>query len=340
MTFPISKLVVVWRVTERCDFACHFCGSSRTLKRERADADAARVLGAGALWSEYQKRTGCQVLVSWLGGEPFLWQPLWDISKQFRNEFGLRVGVTTNGCALVSETTQAGMLDAFDQVTFSLDGIGAFHDRVRAANHSYAQLQAAIPKLVARKRMQNAALLVRVNTILMRDNIAAFENLCAQVCAWGVDELTFNLLGGRERPEFFPQQRVLPAQFDTFAEQLPRIREKMNARGLRISGSHAYVERLRMATRSRSVPIDDCAPGQEFLFVDAQGFAAPCAYTTRGYGIPVGQLRSVEDMSSLAARFSRQREAQKHAACADCPATHVFEKFAPVTYSMSMLSSL
>src|SRR5438105_11950174 len=81
-------LVVVWRINEVCNLACGFCGYSRAVARTRLSAreEQVRALGAvlagsraepefgvGAL-GRYGRAQGRGVMVSWLGGEPFLWR--------------------------------------------------------------------------------------------------------------------------------------------------------------------------------------------------------------------------------------------------------------------------
>src|SRR5205814_2443119 len=95
----MSTLVVVWRVSEACNLACGFCGYSREVLRPRASANEGQVRALGAALGAYGRAQGREVLVSWLGGEPFLWRPLLGVSRYFNGELGLQVAVTTNGIA-------------------------------------------------------------------------------------------------------------------------------------------------------------------------------------------------------------------------------------------------
>jgi MoaA/NifB/PqqE/SkfB family radical SAM enzyme len=93
-------MVVVWRVTERCNLACKFCGYDRELTRPRNDADPQLVRSLGSVLAEYQRATGDSVLVSWLGGEPLLWAHLANLTRTFREDYRLRISTTTNGTCL------------------------------------------------------------------------------------------------------------------------------------------------------------------------------------------------------------------------------------------------
>ena len=322
------QLVIVWRISERCNLGCGFCGYSRALQRPRASADAGQIMRFGALLRGYSDTYGQRVLVSWLGGEPLLWPPLAEISRTFHHEFGLQVGVTTNGTRLQSSAVCGQIIDDYDQVTISVDGPGVFHDQVRAAPGLYGRLQAAVRTLREMKERAGHGPILKANTVLMRDNVAQFESLCGELAAWGVEELTFNALGGGDRPEFYDQHHLLPEQMAWLRTALPEIRARVAPQGLRICGNTAYLERLERAAQGVPAPVADCAPGQRFLFIDEQGRASPCSFTSHGYGIPLAALNHPHDLQDLPGRFAARRRQLTLAACGNCMSTQVFGKFA------------
>lgn len=323
------KLVIVWRVTEVCDLACPFCAYDRALSRPRAAAHAADVMRFGALLGEYARIHRREVLVSWLGGEPLLWKPLLETSRAFRREFGLRASVTTNGTRLDEKMVRERIVEDFDEITVSIDGVGSEHDRRRGTAGLCARLENSVRRIKEQKLKSGRGPRIRVNTVLMRDNIHSFESLCLALAGWGVEELTFNALGGRDRPEFFADHSLLPEQIERFCEQLPRIRERAAQTGLTVLGSDRYLERLAASTRNHPLPIADCRPGQQFMFVDERGAIAPCSFTAHGHGIRLNEIRAVDDLICLPARFAERKRAEMPAPCYDCPSTQVFGKFNP-----------
>src|SRR5512134_498073 len=92
-----SRLLVIWRVTEACDLGCAYCEYRRGLRQPRRSAEAGAVLAFGRVLAEYAEVTGREVMISWLGGEPLLWPPLWDVSATLRREHKLALSLTTSG---------------------------------------------------------------------------------------------------------------------------------------------------------------------------------------------------------------------------------------------------
>jgi len=322
-----NTLVIVWRVTEYCDLGCHFCAYSRHLRRPRRMADPDQVLAFGERLGAYAALYSRDVLVSWLGGEPLRWPPVFDLSRTFKRQFNLRVSATTNGTALTSPAVRQHIIEDFDQLTLSLDGLGAVHDQLRDAPGLYDQLRVNVASLRELRARLGRGPRLRVNTILMRDNIHAFEDLCRTLAEWGVEELTFNALGGRDRPEFYPAHSLLPEQIEPFRQALPGIRERLARLGLAIYGGEGYLQRIDSAARGVRIPVHDCQPGRQFLFIDERGFISPCSFTTRGYGVHLSEIRTSRDLHHLPARFTEHKQKEVLAACLDCPSTQVFGKF-------------
>ena len=321
-------MIVVWRVTERCNLACSFCAYDRRVARSRRDADPASVLAFGSALAEYQRVTADAVLVSWLGGEPLLWSPLERLTRTFVHDLGLRVSVTTNGTALASAKVREHLLDCYSEMTVSVDAVGEAHDRIRGWRGGFAQLRRVVP-LLAAARWRDSSPRLRANVVLMRDNVAGFAELCLELATWGIDEITFNQLGGNDRPEFWAGHRLSPNDVDRFAAHLPELRHALAARGVTLRGGDHYIERIRSSAAGRRLPVRDCGPGERFLFVSEQGTVSPCSFTESSFGVPIAELASGEDVAALPWRFGATRDARPASVtvCGDCPSTQVFAKF-------------
>jgi len=320
-------VIVVWRVTQRCTLACPFCAFDRRLPFPRASADPEAVAAFGAVLAEYRRATGDEVLASWLGGEPLAWPPLRALTERFV-ELGLRVSTTTNGTPLASASTRAHVVERYAELTVSVDAVGAAHDRLRGWAGGYERLRGYVAALVEARRANGHGPRLRANVVLMRGGVGAFEALCGELAGWGIDEITFNQLGGNDRPEFFAANRLLPEQAEWLQANVPRIRERLAERGVRLAGGAGYLRRIQASTRGERIAVGDCAPGRSFLFVDERGMAAPCSFTVRDYGVPLAEIDSADALRGLPARFAELRRRHRAAPCGDCHATHVFEKFA------------
>jgi MoaA/NifB/PqqE/SkfB family radical SAM enzyme len=321
-------MIVVWRVTQRCNLSCPFCSYDRTLGGRRMDADAGAVAALGASLAEFQRRRGERVLVSWIGGEPFLWPHLREMTVRFTTEFGLRISATTNGTTLGSAALRAHLIEHYDELTVSVDSIGPAHETLRGWPGGFAVLKSGLSDLAARKRAMGRGPRLRVNTVLMRDNVAEFGPLCDELADWGVEEITFNQLGGRDRPEFFPAHRLSPRDVATLAELRPRLRVRMAARGVTLLGGDEYVRRIEASTMGERLPVHDCRAGERFLFVDETGRVAPCNYTVQALGIPLAELSGDDGMEFLSERFGAARRTCRPVTCDDCHSTQVWGKFA------------
>lgn len=329
-------MIVVWRVTERCNLACPFCAYDRRVARPRRDADPAGMLAFGHALGAHQQTTGDPVLVSWLGGEPLLWRPLTALTETLTRDLALRVSATTNGTALASAAVRAHVVERYAELTVSVDGFAPLHDTLRGWPGGFQALRRAVRALVAERGGARTPLL-RANVVLMRDNVGELEALCLELASWGIDEITFNQLGGNDRPEFFPAHRLRRDDVARLGERVARLRERLAPLGVRLAGGEAYVERIVSSAAGRRLPVDDCGPGETFLFVSETGLVAPCSFTGESYAVPLGELATAADVAALPRRFAAMRAARRDAVCDDCPSTRVFAKFGAGAPSGPML---
>lgn len=322
------SLVVVVRVTTLCPMACQYCGYSREVMRDRRTLSTASLARFGHALQQYRSATGRKILVCWLGGEPYLWPDLWPVTQLYSEEYKLPIGVTTSAVNLDIPAIQRNTLRWIDELTISVDGLAEHHEWARQSPGTWPRLRRTVQKLA--KIRADFSPILRANLVLMRSNIDQFAAICRELATWGFDELTFNQLGGLDRPEFYPHNRILPAQWPTFRSQLTALRSALGARGLVIAGSDAYLDRLQATTMGNTVPVADCLPGQEFWFIDELGRLSPCSYTSHTYSLPIDELTAVQQLLQIPDQLKLLRQRTLCQACTDCHATHWFDKFRPV----------
>jgi len=317
----------VWRITERCNLSCPFCAYDQRVTRPRREADAEIIQRFGAVLSKYQQESGDMVLVSWIGGEPFLFPDLDRLTRHFATELGLRVSATTNGTALRNAALREHLLEDYAELTISVDGVGSVHDELRGWPDGYAALRTAVRKLSESKRAEHRGPLLRANVVLMRKTIGDFERLCSELADWGIEEIAFNQLGGRDRPEFFPTHRLLPEQAESLNQEVSRMRGRLAKLGVCLKGSPAYLARIQASSSDELIPLANCRPGEQFLFVNENGMASPCNFTAQDYGVAVTELTGAQSLRQLPLRFAQAQSNRRPAFCNDCHSTRVFDKF-------------
>ncbi|MFN7737571.1 MAG: radical SAM protein [Pirellula sp.] len=339
-SFEVSttdRFVVVVRVNTHCDLGCLYCGYSKDVHRQRRSISVKSLLRFGEVLRELQQVSGRKVLVSLLGGEPFQWPALIPVATQLV-QIDLSLSVTTNGLALENDQTARFAMDYMDEITISIDGLGADHDRLRGSRGMVERLERIVRRIVSHRIDANRSPdrgairggikpLIRVNTVLTRHTIADFERFAQRMADWGVDELTFNQLGGNDRPEFYPDNHLLEDQVHQFTEMFPRVRQELRERGLELSGSQSYLHRIACTARHQTIAIEDCFPATRFLFIDETGHASPCSFTSDCLGVPIDQITNATAIEALASTWQQQRRNHRPHVCKDCHATHVHSKF-------------
>jgi MoaA/NifB/PqqE/SkfB family radical SAM enzyme len=330
-----QRLVVVYRLTERCNLRCGFCAYDRELPFARREARSEDVLSLGHALSSYQTSQTVSVHLSLLGGEPFLWPALSEVEPQLAGKLGLSLGITTNGTALLSALVRQRLLQHYDEITVSIDAPGVLHESLRGFHGGYERLRFALGRLLRERQQQKPRL--RINVVLMRQTVPHFETLCRTLADWGIDEITFNQLGGADRPEFFAEHSLKLEQLAALNKVIPMLQQELAERGVLLRGGTQYLERIAETVQGRKLPVLDCGPGQTFLFVTEAGTVSPCSFTTPEYGVPSSTLRTARDIAELPARFHALRQQKRAAACNDCRSTHVFAKFAAPSSAPSTL---
>lgn len=321
-------MIVVWRVTEQCNLACPFCAYDKRLPFVRRHADPAEILRVARLAAQRVLQNGEDVLFSFLGGEPLTWRPLSGLARDIHG-LGVRLSVTTNGTTLGAKPARQHLVNYYGEVTISVDGFSDFHDAMRDWRGGFGKLRNGVTALAREAAAMKAPLKLRANIVLMRQNVGVFSSLCSELAGWGISEITFNQLGGRDRPEFYPTHRLRETDVDMLARELPSLRRSLAACGTALIGGEDYIERFRASACDLQNPVEECYPGEKFLFVDEVGRISPCSFTSEEYGIDTRTLRQPDDLADLPHRFRAMKLAQAARACADCLSTQVCGKFQP-----------
>lgn len=317
--------VIVYRITQDCNMRCRFCSYSCDVKRKRDSAEPELIGSFSEVLGEYRRLTGKNILVSWIGGEPLLYKDIIPLSKRLHS-LGICVSATTNG-TLLSESIIRDICGLFSEIVISLDSFKDCNDDVRQLSGHFSMVSEKIRLLNRIRSETGSGVKIKVNTILMRRNIADFERFCQYLAELGVDEITFNRLGGYDRPEFFGENRLLYSQSEKFAAELQSIKERLAERGLVIHGSKKYMERFMTAAQDIPSPIEECSPGSYFWFINENGFISPCSYTSYEYMYDLRKINCPADIDRVEEYFREMRRSCRSKWCDDCFCTQVYDKF-------------
>jgi MoaA/NifB/PqqE/SkfB family radical SAM enzyme len=319
--------VIVWRVTQNCNMSCLFCSYSKDIKRQRDIANETDIAEFLKILGKYKEVKNQELLISWIGGEPFLWNKIIPFSEEIFFKYGIKISATTNGLIISTEKIKSGIIKNFSEIVFSLDGFDKCNDRIRQFDGHYEKVINNISDLNNEKKANNSKLIIKINTILLRENIDQFEKFCYKLAETGVNELTFNQLGGFDRPEFYQENRLLTEQVNRFLISLPELKEKFSKIGLKIHGSNNYLNRILSSTENKKIPMDECNPGKWFWFINENGFISPCSYTSYEYKLHINEIKSVEDIENAGEYFKNLRKTTRSRWCEDCHCTQLYDKF-------------
>ncbi|MDO8330586.1 MAG: radical SAM protein [Fluviicoccus sp.] len=319
---PCTRVIVI-ETTTRCNLSCGFCAHDNRLALARRTHSADSLRQLVQVIGEHALNSGERILLSWLGGEPFLLKFLFGITEHARRKYPLSFSATTNGTRLHEAAIRRHIVEHYAEITVSVDGQADFHDRMRGRIGLFDSLRRGVQQLA----QEAPDLKIRVNTVLMRENFAGFPELCHELAGWGVSEITVNPLGGRDRPEFFPGNRLTPDLADQLPDMVDSIRAALSHKTTQLIFTEGYLKRIQASVRDIRLPIGDCRPGAGYLFVSASGTISPCAFTAGEYGIAMESVLTPAAFAVLPDAFRSMRQSLRAQACGDCPCTNVHGKF-------------
>lgn len=159
-----SDFVVVWRVTEGCNLSCPFCLYDKKLGGVRRDADLAQILKFTEILGAYSRQAGRRTLISWLGGEPFLWPHIEQVTHHAVSN-DLFVSSTTNGTTLGSTKIRKHIVDYYSEITLSIDAPGLVYEELRGWKNGYAKLKEYTQLLDEERKAAHSKLVLKANIV-------------------------------------------------------------------------------------------------------------------------------------------------------------------------------
>ncbi len=128
--------IIIWNFTNRCNLACHHCYSY-------ADPNSEDYLSTDTILNTVVelKKAGVKFVI-FSGGEPLIRRDIFDIAD-FMREQGIMTYLSTNGL-YIGEKNVKRIIDTFNYIGISIDGIEEVHDRFRGLDGAYRKSLDAI----------------------------------------------------------------------------------------------------------------------------------------------------------------------------------------------------
>jgi radical SAM protein with 4Fe4S-binding SPASM domain len=163
---PDRPAYVVWELTLKCDLACRHCGSraGKARPKELSLEQALEVVQQLADMGTEE--------VTFIGGEAYLY-PEWLKIVEATAAAGIRCGMTTGARALTPSMARQAKAAGIHNMSVSIDGLEATHDKLRAVAGSWQSCLAAFG------HMRDAGIVPFANTQFNRLNLPEIEDLAA-----------------------------------------------------------------------------------------------------------------------------------------------------------------
>lgn len=163
---------VFFELTRRCNLTCIQClnDSGSELSDELNHSQKVKIISDLA-------QSGIQE-VRFTGGEPLADKSWFEIAKEAK-KYGLRVSFGSNGTLITEPVVKLMQSIGVNSVITSLDGLKDTHEAIRG----YASWEKTI---LAISLLKEANIEVRVNFVLMRENIHEVYDLCEFILSKGV----------------------------------------------------------------------------------------------------------------------------------------------------------
>ena len=271
---------IQWHLTERCNLSCRHCYQERRKPVEMSSGDLKQEIdGAMEMFAAWEKEHDIFLSPSihFTGGEPFVYQGLWDVIAHARQS-GFNVAILTNGSLVTDEdavrASQLGIMD----VQVSLEGPPEIHDGIRGPGSFDAAVKGA-------RLLIEAGSKVSANMTLSCLNVESIEETIGIARGIGFSGMGFSRLvpcgsGGRLLSSMLTSSEIRNAYQRAFALNSPSFTV---ASGDPLAGVLSGVK----PSPQSHLTLSGCSAGFSGITITSDGSVMPC----RRIGLKIGNLR-------------------------------------------------
>jgi radical SAM protein with 4Fe4S-binding SPASM domain len=304
------EFFIQWHLTERCNLRCSHCYQGDEHVQEMTPDEVKRQIdGATEMFQAWESEHGISVSPSihFTGGEPFLYQGLWDLVAYARKK-GYGVALMSNGCLITNDDATRGSSLGVSDIQVSLEGPPDLHDSIRGRG-SFAAATKGVEALV---RSGNR---VSANVTLSRLNVDQIEETIEIARTMGFYGIGFSRIVPCGRGKGLSDRLLTPHELKQVYQRILSL----NTASFEVTSGDPLAGTLLepKIPSGCDLSLAGCSAGFSGITITSDGSVMPC----RRIGLVVGnvkrkRLRSIWASSRLLWRL-RERKSYK-GRCGQC----------------------
>jgi radical SAM protein with 4Fe4S-binding SPASM domain len=270
-----------WHLTERCNLRCRHCYQGGNVPSEMTPEEVKREIdGATEMFQAWESEHDVTVVpsVHFTGGEPFLYDGLWDVVS-FARERRYGVAIMTNGCLVSAEDAGKASLLGISDIQVSLEGPEALHDSIRGTGSFGAMAKGVKHLTKAGNRVNANVTLSRLNADLIEETVEVAQQI-------GCHGIGFSRVVPCGRGEAFLDSLLSPHEIKNAYQKIMSL----NSSTHEVNVGDPLVGTLMADDTSpeNDLPLSGCSAGFSGLTITSDGSVMPC----RRIGLVAGNLKS------------------------------------------------
>jgi radical SAM protein with 4Fe4S-binding SPASM domain len=299
-----------WHLTERCNLRCRHCYQGDTPVEEMPPAAVKREIdGATEMLKAWESDYGVTVTPSihFTGGEPFLYEGLWDVIAHARGQ-SYELALMSNGALITQEDARRASELGISDIQLSLEGEEGLHDAIRGRG-SFAAMAQGVEQLVATGNR------VIANVTLSRLNWDSIEETAQVAKSVGCHGIGFSRVVPCGRGKALVESLLSPQELKRAYQKIASL----NSPAYEVlSGDPLAGTLMDLDFPSDDLTLTGCSAGFSGVTITSDGSVMPC----RRIGLVAGNLKE-KPLRAIWARSDllwqlRTRESY-HGKCGRCP---------------------
>ena len=274
------EFFIQWHLTERCNLQCHHCYQEGRRVQEMTVGEVKQEIDrATEMFQAWESEHSVSVSLSihFTGGEPFLYEGLWDLVSHAR-ERGFGTALMTNGCLISSDDAKKASDLGISDIQVSLEGLPDLHDSIRGRGSFVAATKGVENLLEAGNR-------VSANVTLSRLNADQIEETTGLASTMGFHGIGFSRMVPCGRGKALRDRLLTPQELKRAYQRILTL----NTPSFKVvSGDPLAGTLLESKIPSDcNLTLSGCSAGFSGITITSDGSVMPC----RRMGLAVGNLK-------------------------------------------------